>query len=210
MIKFDQQVNANHTWGVRWLRELSPQRNQAITPPLITSAAIREEDDKDQTVLGTFSSVFGSTKLNSLRVGWTQEDVAFANPCFTGNGRDLTLCEPTLAFQTFTDQQDNTAQARVNDAYQVEDTFSWFLPNKHGDHDVKFGAQFEFVNAENVNQGNMNSTFSFGTSNGPYNAADPRTYPDRLTVRVPVSPPSSRRRISGPSSRRTNGRWATA
>ncbi len=185
MIKFDQQVNANHTWGVRWLRELSPQRNQAITPPLITSAAIREEDDKDQTVLGTFSSVFGSTKLNSLRVGWTQEDVAFANPCFNGNGRDLTLCEPTLAFQTFNDQQDNTAQARVNDAYQVEDTFSWFLPNKHGDHDVKFGAQFEFVNADNVNQGNMNGTFSFGTSNGPYNAADPRTYPDRLTVRVP-------------------------
>ena len=122
--------------------------------------------------------------MNSLRVGWTQEDVAFANPCFTGNGRDLTLCEPTLAFQTFTDQQDNTAQARVNDAYQVEDTFSWFLPNKHGDHDVKFGAQFEFVNADNVNQGNMNSTFSFGTSNGPFNAADPRTYPDRLTVRV--------------------------
>ena len=36
MVKFDQQFNANHTWGVRWLRELSPQRNQAITPPLIT------------------------------------------------------------------------------------------------------------------------------------------------------------------------------
>ena len=32
MVKFDQQINANHTWGVRWLRELSPQRNQAIPP----------------------------------------------------------------------------------------------------------------------------------------------------------------------------------
>ena len=185
MVKFDQQLNANHTWGVRWLRELSPQRNQAITPPLITSTAIREEDDKDQTVLATFSSVFGSTKLNSFRAGWTQEDVAFANPCFNGNGRDMTACEPTLAFQTFTDQQDNTAQARVNDAYQIEDTFSWFLPNKRGDHDVKFGAQYEYVKADNFNQGGMNGTFSFGTSNGPFNASDPRTYPDRLTVRVP-------------------------
>jgi len=185
MIKFDQQFNANHTWGVRWLRELSPQRNQAITPPLITSAAIREEDDKDQTVVATLSSVFGSTKLNSFRAGWTQEDVAFANPCFTGNGRDMTACEPTLAFQTFNDQQDNTAQARINDAYQVEDTFTWFVPNKRGDHDVKFGAQYEFVNADNFNQGNMNGTFSFSRSNGPFNANDPRTYPDRLTVRVP-------------------------
>ncbi len=183
MVKFDQQVNANHTWGVRWLRELSPQRNQAIGQ--ISSTAIREEDDKDQTVLATFSSVFGSTKLNSLRAGWTQEDVAFANPCFNGNGRDMTACEPTLAFQTFTDQQDNTAQARVNDAYQIEDTFSWFLPNKKGDHDVKFGAQWEYVTADNFNQGGMNGTFSFGTSNGPFNANDPRTYPDRLTVRVP-------------------------
>ena len=31
----------------------------------------------------------------------------------------------------------------------------------------------------------MNGTFSFGTSNAPFNANDPRTYPDRLSIRVP-------------------------
>jgi Carboxypeptidase regulatory-like domain/TonB dependent receptor-like, beta-barrel len=185
MVKFDQQLSANHTWGVRWLRELSPQRNQAITPPLISSKATREEDDKDQTVVATFSSVIGNSMLNSVRAGWTQEDVAFANPCFNGNGRDQSACEPTLSFQTFTDQQDNTAQSRVNNAYQFEETFSWFLPNKHGDHDVKFGAQYEYVTADNFGQDNMNGTFTFGTSNGPFNSNDPRTYPDRLTIRVP-------------------------
>ena len=30
MVRFDHQINASNTWGVRWLRELSPQRNQAI------------------------------------------------------------------------------------------------------------------------------------------------------------------------------------
>ena len=30
MVRFDQQLNANHTWGVRWLRESSPQLNQLI------------------------------------------------------------------------------------------------------------------------------------------------------------------------------------
>jgi len=183
LVRFDHQISANHTWGVRWLRELSPQRNQAIGQ--VTAKATREEDDKDQTVLTTLSSVFGNSMVNNVRVGWTQENVAFANPCFNGNGRNMLECEPTLAFQTFTDQQDNTAQARINDGYQVEDTFSWFLPNKHGDHDIKFGTQYEYVTADNLAQDNLNATFSFGQSNAPFDPNNPRTYPDRLTVRVP-------------------------
>jgi hypothetical protein len=191
MVKFDQQISTNHTWGVRWLRELSPQRNQVVGPVvnnvtlLVAPGGVREEDDKDQTLVATFSSVLGSNKLNSFRAGWTQEDVAFANPCFNGNGRSQIECLPQLNFQTFTDQQSSVAQSRVNDAFQVEDTFSWFLPNKHGDHDVKFGAQYERVNVDNVAQDNLNGTFAFATSNAPFNPADPRTYPDRLTIRVP-------------------------
>ena len=67
-----------------------------------------------------------------MRLAWTRENVAFANPCFNGNGRDMTLCEPTLAFQTYTTQQDNTAQSRVNDAIQFDNTFTWFKPGLHG------------------------------------------------------------------------------
>ncbi len=188
MVKFDQQLSTNHTWGVRWLRELSPQRNQAIAPAVgiqVASGAIREEDDKDQTVVATLSSVFGSTKLNSLRAGWTQEDVAFANPCFSANGRSQLACDPTLTFQTFQDQQSAVAQARVNDGYQIEDTFTWFVPNKRGDHDVKFGTQYQYVTADNFAQDNLNGTFTFGTSNAPFDPNNPRTYPDRLTIRVP-------------------------
>ena len=58
MVKFDHQMSANHTWGIRWLRELSPQQNQAIAPAVgiqVASGAIREEDDKDQTVVATFT-----------------------------------------------------------------------------------------------------------------------------------------------------------
>ena len=147
MVRFDNQINASNTWGVRWLRELSPQRNQAIPdanlrPP--TSSAIREEDDKDQTIVGTLTSVLGNTRVNQLRLSWTQEDVAFANPCYDGNGRDQAACPTQLTYQTYIDQQSNLGQARVNDAYQIEDTFSWFVPNKmHGDHDLKAGVQYQ-------------------------------------------------------------------
>jgi hypothetical protein len=183
LAKFDQQLSAGQTWSLRYLRELSPQRNQAIG--LVTPGAVREEDDKDQTVVAALSSVFGNTKLNALRIGWTQEDVSFGNPCFNGNGRDQAGCDPTLAFQTFTDQQANTAQARVNDAYQIENTFSWYVPNKGGDHDLKLGAQYEYIEADNLAQDNLNGTFTFGQNDLPFDRNNPRTYPDRLTIRVP-------------------------
>jgi hypothetical protein len=180
--RFDHQINANNTWGVRWLREDSPQRNQLIGD--VTLDAAREEFDVDQTVVGTLNSVFGNTRLNTMRVAWTQEDVAFANPCFN-SGRNQAACAPTLDFQTFTGQQSDVAQSRVNDAYQVDNTFSWFVPGRSGDHDIKLGAQWQHSQSVNLNQGNLNGSFSFSQSNGPFNANDFRTYPDRFSLRVP-------------------------
>ena len=186
--RFDHQVNANHTWGVRWLREDSPQYNQIINPSnvnLATLAASREENDVDQTVVTSLNSVLGNTRVNTLRVGWTQEDVSFGNPCFNGNGRDQGACPPTLVYGTYTDQQNGTAQARVNDAVQIEDTLSWFLPGKRGDHDLKVGVQWQYAQSRNDTQDGLNGSFSFGLNDIPFNTANPRTYPERFTIRVP-------------------------
>jgi outer membrane receptor protein involved in Fe transport len=180
--RLDHQISANHTWNVRWLRERSPQFNQIIGN--LTPAAVDEEDDTDQTITATMGSVFGNTRVNTLKVNFTQEDVAFANPCYNQNGRDQGACEPTLDFQTFDDQQSPRAQARVNDAYQIDNTFSWFVPNKKGDHDFKFGAQYQYSTVDNRNDGNLNGTFAFAQNDQVFNAANPRTYPDRFSIRV--------------------------
>ena len=181
--RFDHQINANHTWGVRWLREDSPQFNQIIGA--VTLEGSREENDLDQTVVTTLNSVLGNSRVNTLRVGWTQEDVSFGNPCFNGNGRDQAACEPTLAFDTFTTQQSSVAQARVNDAFQLENTLSWFLPGRAGgDHDIKAGIQAQYSQSENDTQDNLNGTFSFSRHNGPFDAANPSSYPDRFSIRV--------------------------
>jgi hypothetical protein len=181
VVRFDHQLNANHTWGVRWLREDSPQFNQIINSTL---EAAREENDVDQTVVTTLNSVLGNNRVNTLRVGWTQEDVSFGNPCFNGNGRNQAACEPTLTFQTFTTQQSSVAQARINDAVQVENTFSWFLPGRRGDHDIKFGVQGQYSQSQNQTQDNLNGTFTFGRSNGPFDPNNPSTYPERFSIRV--------------------------
>ncbi|HET7618266.1 MAG TPA: hypothetical protein VFK20_07140, partial [Vicinamibacterales bacterium] len=186
IIRGDHQINRNHTYSIRWLRETSPQVNQIIRTQTqaFTARAAREESDVDQTLATNINSVLSNTKVNTLRLTWTRENVAFANNCFNTNGRDLSKCEPTLSFQDFVDQQDNTGQSRINDALQLDETIAWFLPNHHGDHDIKFGAQYEYSGASNENQGNMNGTFSFGRSNAPFDPNDPRTYPDRFSIRV--------------------------
>ncbi len=182
IIRGDHQVNNANTYSLRWLREASPQTNQIIGA--VTPAAAREESDVDQTTSASWNSVLTNTMVNTLRATWTRENVAFANACYDGNGRDMTKCPVTLAYQTYTDQQSNVAQARINDGIQTEETLAWFVPGRHGDHDIKLGAQYEYSKARNVNAGNLNGTFSFIRSDAPFNAAVPSTYPDRFSIRV--------------------------
>jgi len=187
IVRGDHQVNASNTYSVRWLREQSPQLNQIIGPSATQSATLasaREESDVDQTLSVNVNTVLSNTKVSTLRMTWTRENVTFANHCFNTNGRDLSKCPVSLLFQDFIDQQDNTAQARINDGLQVEETMAWFLPGKRGDHDIKAGAQYEYSGAANTNQGNMNGTFSFALNDLPFSSSNPRTYPDRFSIRV--------------------------
>ncbi len=183
VVRADHQLTPNHTWGVRWLRESSPQFNQIIGN--VTLEAAREESDVDQTIVGSFNSVLGNTRVNTLRLSWTQEDVSFGNPCFNTNGRVQAACPPTLSFESFTTGNSDVAQARVNDAYQLENTLSWFIPNRRGDHDIKAGVQLQYSQSDNDTQDDLNGTFSFSRSNAPFDPSNPFTYPDRFTIRVP-------------------------
>jgi hypothetical protein len=184
LVRFDHQINKKHSWNVRWLRETSPQKNQIVPVSAtvqVTQAASREEADLDQTVVGTLNSALSNTVFNSFRVGFTQEDVAFANPNFNSNGGRGDQLLPTLQFQTFADQQSSVMQSRVNDAYQIDDTISW----AKGNHSFRAGLQYEYVKIFSSAQDNWNGTFFFSTSNVPFDRNNPRTYPDRLQIRVP-------------------------
>lgn len=114
IIRGDHQVSPNHTYSIRWLREQSPQTNQIIGD--VSAAAAREESDVDQTLSWNLNSVLSNTKVNTVRVTWTRENVTFANACFNGNGRDMGQCPSSLDFQDFTDQQSSVAQSRITTA----------------------------------------------------------------------------------------------
>jgi hypothetical protein len=187
LVRFDHQIKAGQTWSLRWLRESAPQRNviSSADGGLPTSeAAARQEDDLDQTVVGALSSSLGNTRFNTLRLAFTHEHVVMANPGFDSNGHRQDLLPPTLRYLAYVDQQINVAMVKVDHAYQAEDTFSWFRPGKKGDHNLRLGLQYAYVMADVDVHGQLNGTFQF-PGNNPFDPADPRTYPERLNIRVP-------------------------
>ncbi len=183
LARFDHQVNAANTWGVRYLQETSPTFDQVSGR--WTLAAIREEADVDRTTVGTWNSVLSNNTINTVRAAITYEDNVFATPEFF-DGVPQTDRPPTLMMLTFRDQQAPDANQRINYSYQLDDSFSWFVPETWGgDHDIKLGVQYIFADARINNASNMNGTFVFATDE-PFDAANPRTYPERLQVFGPV------------------------
>jgi hypothetical protein len=181
-LRADHQLNSANTWGVRWLRETSPQPLQ-IQDTNHTPSRHEAETDVDWTVVGNLTSVLGSTRVNTFRVSAVKEDVFFGNPRFNA-GESQESLPPLLDYLSFEDQQSPRANRRLDTAYGADNVFAWFLPGKGGDHDLKFGINYLYSELRVQDFGNQNGTFIFNTDL-PFNASNPRTYPERLTVRVP-------------------------
>ena len=183
MVRADHQINANNTWAVRWLRETSPQTNQLVQTNYTLKRA-EEEQDTDWTVVGTLNSVLANTRINTVKVSYTHEDVFFGNPGYFESGDQASL-NPLLVHQTFEDGIATRANRRMDPAYQLDETFAWFMPGMKGDHDFKFGASYYYLPLHVFDAGTQNGQFTFSASDRDFNPADPRTYPDRLQIRVP-------------------------
>ena len=183
-IRFDNQINSGNTWGVRWLRENSPQPKQVNET--WTASRNAEETDVDQTFVGTLSSVIGSTKVNTLRLSYTSEILHFANPTFLDNGFDQAgaAAHAGASVVRGSAEPDGEHPAAVR-LHGIDDSFSWFVPNKAGDHELKFGMT-STATSRCTSAASRTRTGTFTFSRDPdFNAADPFTYPERLQIRVP-------------------------
>ena len=180
-LRADHQLNTGNTWGIRWLRETSPQPLQ-IQATNHTPPRHEAETDVDWTVVGNLTSVIGATKVNTFRVSAVSEDVFFGNPLFN-DGADQFSLQPQLNYLSFQDQQSARANRRLDVAYGADNVFAWFIPGRRGDHDVKVGINYLYSSLRVQDFGNQNGTFTMNVD-VPFNAANPRTYPERLSVRV--------------------------
>lgn len=185
MGRIDHQINGNNTWAVRYLRETSPQSNQFPGVTTWTKSRAEMETDTDYSFVGSLNSVIKNTRVNSLKLSYTKEDVFFGNPGYFDKGDQVSL-GPSLNFQTHTDGFSTRANRRMDPAYQLDESFAWFLPGKKGDHDLKFGASIVHTPLHIFDASTQNGTFGFSSTDLDFNPANPRTYPDRLTIRVPA------------------------
>lgn len=195
LYRFDQQVNANHSWSARWLTEWSPQRNQTNNLPVTPIGANREFDRDDHSNIA-LNSVLGHNLVNAVRLGWTRENDRFApndfracpggafDACSDYNLETMSTIGPNISYLTFQDGPRNSNTHWITNSPEFSETLSWFVPDKKGDHDLKFGAKYYMTNWRYQNAAQINGSFTI-PSNGPFNAADPRTYPERLTIQVP-------------------------
>jgi hypothetical protein len=195
--RIDHQVSANNTWAFRWLRESAPQFN-VLDGARDTVESNDDETDLDQTLVATWTTVMSNTKVNTIRWGLTKEQTTHSNErtralkseyatctvCPRQMIADQALLPPILGYLSFNAQADDTMDFSLDDSYTLEDTFSWFIPDKAGRHDTKFGARYTYVWISNPNNSNANGTYSF-YSDKPFNNADPSTYPERFSIRVP-------------------------
>jgi hypothetical protein len=184
MIRFDHQLSASNNWSVRFLEEKSPTYDRVAGR--WTLASRDQEYDDDRTFGGNFNTVFGNTRFNQIRVSSTYEKNGFtAKELQQDPPIPMTQLPPTLTMLTFTDGTRNAALFRINNAYEVNDTFTQFVPNTFGgDNSFKFGVQYIYTSIELPDQTDMNGRFQFSTD-AAFDRNNPRTYPERLFIRVP-------------------------
>jgi hypothetical protein len=183
MVRVDHQINASNTWSVRYLEEYSPTFNRISGRR--TLANKDQEYDDDRAVAGNWNTIFGNTRFNTVRVGYTYEKNGFT-VAEVQEGVKMVDVAPTLSMLTFTDGKNNGALFRMDNAYEVSESFTQFVPDwAGGSHDLKFGAQYIYSQIELPDQTDMNGRFSFATDKA-FNASDPSTYPERLFIRVPA------------------------
>jgi hypothetical protein len=199
LIRVDHQLTNQHTWAYRWLREVAPQFGR-LDGSGETLSSYGDETDLDQTHVFNVTSVLSDTKVNTFRVGAVIEDTVHANPawralssdyarcvpCPDNAGLDQALAPPRLDYDQFDIQAATTMDYSIQRGYSVANTMSWFVPDAKGRHDIKFGAQWTRTWLTNPNWSNMNGSYVFrGNADRAFNPADPRTYPERLNIRVP-------------------------
>jgi len=197
--RVDHQINANHTWAFRWLQERAPQFNR-LDGEQETLESYGDETDFDRTMVGTLTSVLSDTKVNTVRVGFVFEDTVHANPawraldpefarcvpCPDGAGIRLTEAPPRLDYDTLDIQAATTMDySSIQRGYSLDNTFSWFIPEKFGRHDMKFGARYSLTTNHNPIWSDMNGSYQFrGQGDIKFDPANPRSYPERLAIRV--------------------------
>ena len=185
MVRVDHQINANNTYTARYLTERQPNRD-LLTGDRATLSTANYELDIDQTASVAYNRVFGTTALNTLRASMETEDIqrgAEPGDFLETNRKDLEL--PVLRFLSFDEQGHINGQHRNAQAPGPRRHVQLVRAGKRRRPRSEIRISVPVCPERLYEQGSMNGVFTF-PGDRAFNAADPSTYPERLSIRVPV------------------------
>ena len=188
LARINHQLNEDHSIWLRvaWENEYRPNLNaRGITTEGFDFAVPRNAE-----VFGV-TSVTGANSLNEFRFqrAFSKYEVspAFSHGSFAAgdfNAERLALCDqeirrPDLRTGSCNDQMGPETR------WQFKDDFTWFTQGPGGDHQVKFGVDYNWIDFEADSTGRYNGRFIFDT-NEPFDPNNPDTHPIQYIQRQPV------------------------
>ena len=189
MLRYDHQVSGNHSFAIRHLRELSPEFD-TFASTLRTINATSQNDDDEWMIVGSATSVLSNNLVNTVRgmrseerfAGGASQWAQAGGPTLR-NGVMRTL-PPGYYTSSYQDNIDTTSGGRDDFQWQFTNTTSWFVPDRMGDHDIKFGGSFNVNTIEDFSENHLGGEFRMASETLPFDIDNPFTYPDRLRIRV--------------------------
>ena len=185
--RLNHQLNEDHSIWLRiaWENEYRPNLNaRGITTEGFDFAVPRNAE-----VFG-ITSVTGANTLNEFRFqrAFSKYEVspAFSHGSFDAgdfNAERLALCDvnirrPDLRTGSCNDQMGPETR------WQFKDDFTWFTQGMGGDHQVKFGVDYNWIDFSADSTGNYAGRFNFDT-NEPFDPNNPDTHPIQYSQTQP-------------------------
>jgi len=185
----DVQLNSNNILSVNMVYENAPALGEDFNENEASVDAFESEVDEDFRVGFSLTSILGDRASNSFRFTSVKEDRATGNQTFfEGSTAFLGMQGNQFALGQENEHPGYLAGPGGSAGYNVvktldfSDNFSYFLPDKKGDHNFKFGFGFSTNKADP--QGNASSgTFEF-ESDLPYDPNNPETFPEQFEIQV--------------------------
>ena len=186
MYRVDHQVNGSNSWALRLMNETSPETNRYGNRTLTSG---HDGWDDEHIWVGSYTSVIGNNVVNTVRITRSYENVGGGSPAWwaldgpglrNGQMRNLT---PGYEMDSFSDGIAPWAGGRIDSQWQYNNTTSWFVPDKMGDHDIKWGGTYHQAFIEDFRESYLGGQFHFNTDR-PFDIDDYSTYPERLRIRV--------------------------
>lgn len=191
LVRVDHQLGQGQNLFLRWAAEDEYR-------PIITSGGRVHPSNSFDFAVPRKSAVLGHTwvissrAINDFRFQYGYAKYIVAPPNSNGEwdpgdfGQDrLSYCTPIFSYPSVAVGGCGNSQMGPEDRWQFKNDFAYLVPDWHGQHQLKFGADYSYIPFRFDNMGSPLGSWTF-PRDVPYNPNDRSTWPTQYTNSLPT------------------------